>query len=372
MAERMNGLSRELIIHPGETLKEMLEGREMTQRELAIRTDVREPHISGIVNCQKPISVSFAKKLEYALEVDASFWINLQANYEKELADFEEINQISSEELEILQKLKNITEYAKDIRLLNPDVQSSMLVIEWRKRLNVSSLIRIPDISHAGAYRLAVADNVDPYVLFTWLRICDLIAKNLKTNQKLNIERLKSKLHFIRKLTFEDVDTIHLRLKKYFDECGIKFAIVKHFTGAPVQGVIKRNSDGTLNLIMTLRRKFADVFWFTLFHEIGHILNGDIEDRFIDYEFSKNEIEDRADEFAENTLIHPDQYRLMVEIGDFSLPCIRQFCTEQNIPTFILIGRLQRDGHLKYHQYSEEKNRYELDHIEKSIQGVAN
>ncbi|WP_366922787.1 HigA family addiction module antitoxin [Metallumcola ferriviriculae] len=369
MAEKMNGLSREFIIHPGETLKEMLQDRDMKQRELAMRTDVKEPHISGIVNCQKPISVSFAKKLEYALGVDASFWINLQANYEKELADFEEINQISSEELAILQKLKSITEYAQDIRLLNPDAQGSMLVIEWRKRLNVSSLSRIPEISQAGAYRLAVTDNVDPYILFTWLRICDLITNNQQLNQELNINKLKKKLPLIRKLTFEeDVETIRLKLKDYFAECGIKFTIVKHFTGAPVQGVIKRNNDGSLSLIMTVRYKFADVFWFTLFHEIGHILNEDIEDKLIDYEFTKNEAENRADEFAANVLINSDRYNSFVESGDFSLMHISQFCAEQNIPSFILIGRLQKDEHLKYHDYSREKIRYELDEAERVMQ----
>jgi HTH-type transcriptional regulator/antitoxin HigA len=259
----------------------------------------------------------------------------------------------------------SLTEYAQEIHLLNPDAQGSLLVIEWRKRLNVSSLLRIPEISQAGAYRLAVADNIDPYVLFAWLRISDLITKNQQVSQELNIVKLKSKLHLIRRLTFEDVDTIRLRLKEYFAECGIKFAIVKHFTGAPVQGVIKRNLDGTLNLIMTARRKFADVFWFTLFHEIGHILNGDIEDRLVDYEFTQNEAEDRADEFAANTLIDPEQYSYLVETGDFSLPRIRQFCSEQNIPTYMLIGRLQRDKYLKYHQYFNEKVKYELDKIEK-------
>lgn len=367
MVEKINGLSREFIIHPGETLKEMLEDREMTQRELAIRTDVKEPHISGIVNCQKPISVSFAKKLDYALGVDASFWINLQANYEKELADFEEINQISSEELEILHKLKSLTKYAQEIHLLNPDAQGSILVIEWRKQLNISSLVRIPEISQAGAYRLAVADNVDPYILFAWLRMCDLMTKNQQTNQELSLERLKGKLHLIRRLTFEDVDTIYIRLKEYFADCGIKFAIVKHFTGAPVQGVIKKNHDGTLNLIMTVRRKFADVFWFTLFHEIGHILNGDIEERLVDYEFALNEAEDRADEFAANMLINPEQYSRLVETGDFSLLCIQQFCSEQNIPTYLLIGRLQRDKRLGYNQFIREKIKYELDIIEKTI-----
>ncbi len=367
MVERTNGLSREFIIHPGETLKELLEDRVMTQRELALRTDVKEPHVSGIVNCQKPISVSFAKKLEYALGVDATFWINLQANYEKELADFEEINQISSEELAVLHRLRHLTDYAKDVCLLNPDAQGSMLVLEWRKLLNVSSLVRIPEISQTGAYRLAVADNVDPYVIFTWLRICDLITKSQQVGQVLNIDRLKSKLHTIRKLTFENIDTINLRLKEYLADCGIKFAIVKHFTGAPVQGVIKKNHDGTLSLIMTLRRRYADVFWFTFFHEVGHILNGDIGDRLIDYADVKSTMEDKTDEFAANILIEPGQYELFAQAGDFSWPNMQQFCTELNIPAFILIGRLQRDKYLDYDQYVREKVKYDLRRIERTI-----
>ncbi len=143
-------------------------------------------------------------------------------------------------------------------------------------------------------------------------------------------------------------------------ECGIKFSIVKHFKGAPVQGVIKKNDDGTLSLLMTTRRKYADIFWFTLFHEIGHIINGDIEDKLIDYDFTENEAEDRANEFAANTLIDAEEYDGFVGKGDFSLLSIKRFCLERNIPTYILIGRLQRDKHLKYHQYSAEKVRYEL------------
>ena len=87
MAKKTNRLSREFIIHPGETLKEILEDRGMSQKELALRTGVTEAHVSSIVNCQKAISGSYAKKLEYALGIDAGFWINLQANYDKELSD---------------------------------------------------------------------------------------------------------------------------------------------------------------------------------------------------------------------------------------------------------------------------------------------
>ena len=91
MVRKIIGLSRDLIIHPGETLKEVLEGREMSQRELALRTGVTETHISYLVNGQKGISVSFSRKLGHVLNIDASFWINLQSNYDKEMAGFKEL-----------------------------------------------------------------------------------------------------------------------------------------------------------------------------------------------------------------------------------------------------------------------------------------
>ena len=360
MAKNMSGLSREFIIHPGETLKEMLEDRGMSQKELALRTSVTEPHISSLINCHKAISVTFAKKLEYALGVDAGFWINLQANYDKELADFEEINAISGEELAILEKLEDIVIYLKQIGLLDQKIHGAMLVIQLRKLLNVSSLKQIPALSQAGAYRLATTTNVDPYVLFTWLRMCDLITDKQHIDQELDTDELKRKIPLLKGLMFEEFNMIQSKLKAYLAECGIKFSIVKHFAGAPVQGVIKNNNDGTLSLIMTTRYKYADVFWFSFFHEIGHIVNRDIEDKLIDYDFTENEAEDRADKFAENTLINAKEYDSFVKKGDYSLPHIKQFCAEQNIPPYILIGRLQRDEHLEYYRYSGEKVRYEL------------
>ena len=50
-----SGLSREYIIHPGETLAEVIEDRNMTQRELAIRTGMTEKHISTVIHGQKGI-----------------------------------------------------------------------------------------------------------------------------------------------------------------------------------------------------------------------------------------------------------------------------------------------------------------------------
>ena len=43
-----------------------------------------------------------------------------------------------------------------------------------------------------------------------------------------------------------------------------------------MQGYIFRRSDGVYQMVLTIRGAFADIFWFSLFHELGHIVNGDI------------------------------------------------------------------------------------------------
>ena len=93
--KNLAGLSRDYIIHPGETLAEVMEDRDMTQRELAVRTGMSEKHISTVIHGKKNISAAFARKLEYALGIETSFWMNLQANYDRELLEFEELNNSS-------------------------------------------------------------------------------------------------------------------------------------------------------------------------------------------------------------------------------------------------------------------------------------
>ena len=281
MVKKSNGLSLELIIHPGEILRDILEERKMTQKELAIRTDVTEPHISKIVNGQKAISVRFAKKLEYALGIDAPVWINLQAIHDSELADFEEMHNISIEEMEILKKIEPITFYMQEEKLIESDLYGPDLLIAVRKKMNISSLERITDISQPVVYRLGAA-NIDYFTQFIWLRMTELISARQNVSSELNVKRLRKIIPELKKLMFLDEVEIEKGLKENLSSCGIKFSIVKHFAGVPVQGVIRVDSDNSLSLVMTNSRKFADEFWFTFFHELGHIINGDVQEKFID------------------------------------------------------------------------------------------
>jgi HTH-type transcriptional regulator / antitoxin HigA len=78
-------LTPDWTVPPGETLRECLEERDMTQVELARRTRVSIKHINQIVKGHVPISVPTAVKLERVLGVDALMWLRLDAQYQLDL-----------------------------------------------------------------------------------------------------------------------------------------------------------------------------------------------------------------------------------------------------------------------------------------------
>lgn len=355
MAQKMNGLSRDLIIHPGETLQEILQNKGMSQKELAIRSGVTEKHVSTIINGTKSISVAYAKKLEYALGIDASFWINLQGIYDKELMDFEEFNNISENELSIVKTLKPIIEFLSHIGRINSIDRDEFLVLDLRRILGVSNLTTITDMTYNAAYRAQIAASADVYVLFAWQKICEILTENILIENELDLNKLKSKLPDIKNLMFSNVKTIRKELQSIFSECGIAFEIVKHFTGAPVQGFIKKTEDDKIIMCMTLRGGFADMFWFTLFHEIAHILNNDVKQKFIDFNSVNSKVEEAANKFSNEILINPKDYENFIRNKNFSLESINKFAKEQKVRNFIVIGRLQHDEIIPWQKYSNEK-----------------
>lgn len=359
----MSGLSREMIIHPGETLKEILEERDMSQKELSLRTGFSGKHISTVLNGEKNISVSFAKKLEYALNIDAEFWMNLQNQYDKELIEFDELHSISEEEVSIFKSLKDIFEYIVEKGFISDIKQKEQSILELRKFFNVSNLDSIPSIVSAGAFRAQTSVNYDPYILFAWLKICESLSEKIETEyvpQEEQLEKLLSLCPKIKELSLLPQEKFITELQNYFSSCGIAFVIIPAFEGAPLQGFIKTNQDGKTTIGMTFRQKRADIFWFTLFHEIGHFINGDSKQKFIDFESIENLRETKADNFAQKMLLDSSAYSQFVNENNVSLKRIISFAESQNVAPSIVIGRLQHDKVIGWHEYTDVIQKYEV------------
>lgn len=357
----MNGLSREMIIHPGETLKEILEDRNMTQQELAVRAGVSAKHISTVLNGEKNISASFAKKLEYALNVEAEFWTNLQNAYDKEILEFDELNSISEKEISVSKQLKTVFEYLVKNSIVPICANAEQKVLELRKFLNVSNLTAIPALVSTGAFRAQTNVTVDEYTLFAWQKICEVLCEKItvkETNYQEQKKNLLTLIPSIKSMMFEHQDVFVPHLVSLLSENGIAFCIAPSFKGAPVQGYIKHISNTKTILAMTFRQKKADIFWFSLFHEIGHLVNGDGKTKFIDFESVETIQEKKADEFAENTLIYRQDYERFIQDSDFSMPAIKNLAKKQNILPCIVIGRLQKENYLRWSDYKEETVMY--------------
>lgn len=361
MVEKTTGFSNEFISFPGETLKEVLSIRNMKQKELAVRTGMTEKHISSVINGTSPISIQFAKKLEYALDIDASFWINLQSIYERDVIEALEVDGVTDKEFSIQKNLSEIWKYMVSKHIFTNTTSKHQRVIQLRKFLGVSNLEVIEDLSTMKiAFRLQTTTTINPYVLATWLKLCEYETKGIESKKKLDLDLLRNNVNNIKSVMFEDASIIEDRLKSIFEECGILFKIVKHFPGAPVQGFIKNISDDGVALYMTVRRGMADIFWFTLMHEIAHILNGDTKDHFIDYDFSESVIERRANKLASELLLDSNEYRKFVKKRNVDMEEIKRFANNQKVQPFIVIGRLKRDKVIPYNMYSKHMQIYRL------------
>jgi len=81
-----NNLTPSYLIHPGEMIKDEIQSRGITQKQLAEMTGVPKSVVNDILNGKSPVSTEFARLLEAALNIDADIWIKLQADYDKRKA----------------------------------------------------------------------------------------------------------------------------------------------------------------------------------------------------------------------------------------------------------------------------------------------
>lgn len=359
MEVKKTGISRDLIIHPGETIADLLEERGITQSELAARTDVSPAYVSNVIAGKKDISVNFAFALEYAFGVHKSFWLNLQANYDAELLNANEAQTITEEEKTARESLKDVVKYLRKTGKIPVGEKKAASIISLRKVLQISNIANLKNIVPVGAFRMAAKPAVDPYVLGAWIRLCQLAGENRGIDTSFNEKKIDELTDEIKEIMCSRDANIQRELQEIMAEYGIIFSIVRNFRGAPVQGYISRKNDGAYQMVLTIRGSYADIFWFSLFHELGHIFNGDIGKtaRFIDDGCNRAQ-EAAADLFAQNKLISQAAYMEFLSSGDFSIGSITAFARTQKVMPYIVIGRLQKEKRLDYRCFSEYKLRY--------------
>ncbi len=151
-------------------------------------------------------------------------------------------------------------------------------------------------------------------------------------------------------------------MKKLCAEAGVALVFIPEFEKTHLSGVTQWLTPDKALIIMSLRYKTNDHFWFTFFHEAGHILLHGKKQTFIDMNNYNNadEEENEADKFSRNILIPEGDFNEFKEKGLSDVHDIARFAGEIGIHPGIVLGCLQHDGIIKYNFHNQLKDKFEF------------
>jgi Zn-dependent peptidase ImmA (M78 family) len=150
------------------------------------------------------------------------------------------------------------------------------------------------------------------------------------------------------------------KLPEICARAGVALVILPEFSKCRISGAARWLTPDKALIQLSLRYKTDDHLWFTLFHEIGHILLHGKKQVFIDETiFTDESVEEEANQFASRSLVPTAEYRHFVSARSFTIQSIRAFANHIGIAPGIVVGRLQHDKHIDFNERNQLKRRFE-------------
>jgi addiction module HigA family antidote len=324
-------------VAPGESLLEVMESLEMTQKDLAVRTGLTEQTLTRIFKGEQPISYETANRLELVTQVPARFWNNLEAQYREQLSKLEERRRLEAN----IEWLKTIpTKELIGRGYIEPDKDNVVLLRRTLSFYGVSSVQAWRDVweKPAVAARRSSCFESRPGDASAWIRQGELQAHGIECGP-FDAKRFKAVLQQIRSLTRDDAAVFEPEMRRLCATAGVAVVFVREMEKVPWSGATRWLTPRKAMILLSLRGKGEDKFWFSFFHEAGHVLNDSKKDLLINDGTLGDPREKRADDFAADILI-PTRYNTDIRQVR-SKSEISTIANELGIAPGIVAGRYQ-------------------------------
>jgi len=354
--EPLNTYDPTSVSPPGQTLRDILDERGITQSELAARMGRPEKTISEIVHGKTAITADTAIQLEYVLEVPASFWNNRESNYREYLARQEVQSRLEIETAwmrqfpvrEMIQRgwIERVEDEPGQVRELLRfyGVASGESWDEWHRIASTS-------------FRKSQASEGATKAVSAWLRQGERLALEIHC-EPYSDPNFKAALHRIRAMSREVPEVFTPQVVELCADAGVAFVLVPQLPKTRASGATRWLSPSKSLMQLSLRFKTDDHFWFTFFHEAAHILFHSKKAVFLEEIDVSGEEEIEADLFASNFLIPETEYREFIETTSFSKANIAEFAGQLGIAPGIVVGRLQHDELLPFSHCNALKRKF--------------
>jgi len=348
--EKQNQYFPQFIPHPGITLEEKLEEMGMGPKEFALRTSKPEKTITAIFKGESSITPDMAVQFENVTQIPAHFWLTRQRAYDEFLARVKR-NRVIEEAIE----------WAK-LFPLNDMINKGWLPQLTSIQERVAAMLAFFGFSsHIAweeyyfkqqlkvAFRISLIHTKEPYAISAWLRKGELQAATLQC-KPYSEKNFKETLPAIKTIMAQHPANFFSKLQNICLEAGVKVVYTPQLPKAPISGCTRWLND-TPFIQLTGRYKRNDSFWFTFFHEAGHILLHGKKDIFLeldDYTDKDKIKETEADEFAVRYTLTEDEEAEILRNAPFSDRELKNFAAKFNTHPAIIVGRLQHKKRIPY------------------------
>lgn len=349
---------------PIESVLAMSKRKGFSPKCLAEILELSPNEMLGLKSGSLPITSDLACKISSTVGGNVDFWLKKQSIYQVSLSCAaskvpdgeaqEWLRQFPKSEIEengwIHFEDESINKFEKYLAYF--EVGS---VDEWETKY--------ADHVRSVKFRASTAFETKVGALTAWLRRAEIEAEMDQVGEW-NPDALVERLSDLRKLTIMKSPSQFLPLlKEICAEAGISIAIVRAPSGCRASGATRIREDGSALVALSFRFLSNDHFWFTLFHELGHLLLH--KESLTVVQNENDEIRDEeteANDFAARLLVPQDFFEDMLALPAKRTQIIR-FARRLGVAPGILVGQMQHHGVLRRNQMNYLKRRFTWDEL---------
>lgn len=344
---------------PGDTMADILDERNLSAAEFAAQMRQTPKKIDDLFRGKAMITIEMARKLESVLGGSAGFWMIRDSQYREDIArlqgkgtELEDANWLS--ELPVKDMVK--------FGWIGPITSSSSALSECLHFFGVPDVTTWRDhyrnVSEMAAFRTSSSFESKLGSVAAWLRQAELEGLAIQT-RNWNPKQFQLELANIRPLTRKKDPRVFIpQLIDLCAKCGVAVVIIRAPDGCRASGATRFLSPNRALLVLSFRYLSDDHFWFSFFHETGHLLLHGKKTLFLEgSNMPSTKEEEEANEFAAQALI-PQEFQVELRNIPLSSHSVIRFARRVGICPGIVVGQLQHIGRLERRQLNKLKRRF--------------
>lgn len=354
-------------IPPGRTISDLMKSRGIASTHLAHSVDMSEVDFESLLEGKCVLTARIAKRLEAELGASAGFWLCREEQYREQLATLTDGVDPDNDEYHAWLKslpLKQMQElgWVEPTRDKREKLRRCLAFFDvpnldaWRRTYS--------DTKGAAAFRTSDTFEEDEVATAVWLRRGELEAEKIEC-KKWSPALFEAQLPKIRALTnIPNPSEFLPKLQQLCAEAGVAVAIVKAPKGCRASGATFFGGPDRAVLLLSIRYLSDDQFWFSFFHEAGHlVLHWDADLMILETsDGPMSPQEEEANKFATEQLI-PPHLQARLPAASKSLKGIMRLARDAGVSYGVVVGQMQFRGLVSQKIYNNLKNRYKWNAI---------